>query len=98
MSNIIQLHRTQAHAEPEWNGPEDIAVGQRPNGERLEIVIDRTDGDETLIIVPPTTFPGPVGYTLTNEQTAELAGSLYASMDRATRNRFQNLMNAIEGD
>lgn len=96
MSNIIQLHRTQAHAEPEWNGPADITIGADKNGERLEATIDRNDDGQTVLIIPPTNLTGRVGYTLTNEQTAELASSLYGSMDRATRAHFQDLMNEIE--
>lgn len=100
MNNVIPITRATKiqPTEPDWNGPEDITIGADKNGERLEATIDRNDDDQTVLIIPPTTLTGRVGYTLTDKQAVELTSSLYASMDRATRNRFQDLMHTIEGD
>ena len=97
MSNIIQLHHTQANTEPAWYGPEDITIGADKNGERLEATIDQTDDGRLLLIVPPTTFTGRVGYTLTDDQAAQLASAIYEAMSATARQQFQDLIDPNEG-
>lgn len=86
MSNIIQMHNHRP--EPEWFGPYEIPIGKLSNGEPVEIMIDRNDDDEALLIIPETPYDGPVGYTLTDEQAAELTSALYATMSPAGRALF----------
>lgn len=93
MNNVIPLHQSPA-AKPEWFGPEDITIGADKNGERLEATIDQNDDGQTVLIIPPTTFTGRVGYTLTDEQAAELTGALHAAMSPAARALFHQQLGA----
>lgn len=91
MSNVIPLHNTWL-PEPEFLGAREIEVGALPNGQPLEIIIDRNDDDETLIITPETPYDGPVGYPLTGEQAARLTYAMYTAMNPAARTQFHQYM------
>ena len=87
MNNITPLHPTWQN-EPEWAGPEEISIGLSHTGENLEAVVDRDDYEQTVLVMPATPFDGRVGYTLTDEQVANLAYALYTSMNPAGRALF----------
>lgn len=91
MSNVIPLHNTWL-PEPEWLGAQEIEVGALPNGQTLEIIIDRTDDDEPLIVTPETPYDGPVGYTLSDEQAAQLTYAMYTAMSPSARAQFHQHM------
>lgn len=93
MSNVIPLHSTWL-PEPEWFGPYEISIGLSHTGETLEAIIDRDDDDNPVIIVPPTPLDGPVGYTLTDEQAAELTDALYTAMSPSARALFHQQLGA----